>query len=219
MGTCLTGEVAEVSRSKKLITECASEQASISGTWELKFWQDAAVKSGGLSNTWRCKVEGLAAPHPSRVWGPSSTAMYVNPTIAHLVELSVDLVSVRPRTEDFPPADATAVVPRLESGRASTMFGFHFSFSQLCRSNARKIKPELFLKISFEAFVLTEQAGLFPNFVACNDATWNWSMWESFWMGGVILQFKLCLFRIPVMPCDQYSYYIFKPMNYMWWHC
>lgn len=47
-------------------------------------------------------------------------------------------------------------------------------------SSKGNIKADMFSKLLLEAVILAEQAGLFVDFVMCDVATWNRSMWKSF---------------------------------------
>lgn len=71
---------------------------------------------------------------------------------------------------------------------------WHFSFAgdwtQILGvfSSKGNIKAEMLSKLLLEAIILTEQAGLFVDFVTCDGATWNRSMWKSFGITGEELQ-------------------------------
>lgn len=52
-------------------------------------------------------------------------------------------------------------------------------------SSKGNIKAEMLAKLLLEAILLSEQAGLFVDFVSCDGATWNRSMWRSFGIGGM----------------------------------
>ncbi|KAH7932620.1 hypothetical protein HPB49_000096 [Dermacentor silvarum] len=51
-------------------------------------------------------------------------------------------------------------------------------------SSKGNIKAEMLAKLLLEATLLSEQAGLFVDFVSCDGATWNRSMWRSFGIGA-----------------------------------
>lgn len=71
-------------------------------------------------------------------------------------------------------------------------------------SSKGNVKAEMLSKLLLEAIILSEQAGLLVDFVSCDGATWNRSMWKSFGIGGMILQFLLDFFSIPFTSSDQY---------------
>lgn len=54
-------------------------------------------------------------------------------------------------------------------------------------SSKGNIKADMLSKLLLEAILLAEKAGLFVDFVSCDGATWNRSMWKSFGIGGMIL--------------------------------
>lgn len=51
-------------------------------------------------------------------------------------------------------------------------------------SSKGNIKADMLSKLLLEAIILAEQAGLFVDFVTCDGASWNRSMWKSFGIGG-----------------------------------
>lgn len=54
-------------------------------------------------------------------------------------------------------------------------------------SSKGNIKADMLSKLLLEAILLAEKAGLFVDFVSCDGATWNRSMWKSFGIGGMTL--------------------------------
>lgn len=78
-------------------------------------------------------------------------------------------------------------------------------------SSKGNIKAEMLAKLLLEATLLSEQAGLFVDFVSCDGATWNRSMWRSFGIGGMKLNylFYCAKFSISAMcmgHMKQYTY-------------
>ncbi|KAH6943996.1 hypothetical protein HPB50_001152 [Hyalomma asiaticum] len=51
-------------------------------------------------------------------------------------------------------------------------------------SSKGNIKADMLSKLLLEAIFLAEKAGLFVDFVSCDGATWNRSMWKSFGIGA-----------------------------------
>ncbi|XP_049274234.1 uncharacterized protein LOC119403324 [Rhipicephalus sanguineus] len=66
-------------------------------------------------------------------------------------------------------------------------------------SSKGNIKAEMLAKLLLEAILLSEQAGLFVDFVSCDGATWNRSMWRSFGIGASSVK-TTCNVTHPVDP-------------------
>ncbi|KAH6925669.1 hypothetical protein HPB50_008486 [Hyalomma asiaticum] len=57
-------------------------------------------------------------------------------------------------------------------------------------SSKGNIKADMLSKLLLEAIFLAEKAGLFVDFVSCDGATWNRSMWKSFGIGERCTKFN-----------------------------
>ncbi|KAH8031353.1 hypothetical protein HPB51_016411 [Rhipicephalus microplus] len=66
-------------------------------------------------------------------------------------------------------------------------------------SSKGNIKAEMLAELLLEAILLSEQAGLFVDFVFCDGATWNRSMWRSFGIGASSVK-TTCNVTHPVDP-------------------
>ncbi|XP_077508835.1 uncharacterized protein LOC144120336 [Amblyomma americanum] len=123
----------------------------------------------------------INARHGGIVFDEMKLSEHFSVNTAGAVQGFVDLGKFTPEDEMTTPAD---------HGMVMLFQPFQGDWTQILGvfSSKGNIKAEMLSKLLLEAIILTEQAGLFVDFVTCDGATWNRSMWKSFGITGEELQ-------------------------------
>ncbi|KAH8035053.1 hypothetical protein HPB51_004294 [Rhipicephalus microplus] len=140
----------------------------------------------------KTKDMDISSRHGGIIFDEMKLAEHFNVSAAGTVEGFVDLGKFTQEEDRTTPAD---------HGMVMMFQPFQGDWTQILRvfSSKGNIKAEMLAKLLLEAILLSEQAGLFVDFVSCDGATWNRSMWRSFGIGASSVK-TTCNVTHPVDP-------------------
>ncbi|KAH7964477.1 hypothetical protein HPB51_027284 [Rhipicephalus microplus] len=140
----------------------------------------------------KTKDMDISSRHGGIIFDEMKLAEHFNVSAAGTVEGFVDLGKFTQEEDRTTPAD---------HGMVMMFQPFQGDWTQILGvfSSKGNIKAEMLAKLLLEAILLSEQAGLFVDFVSCDGATWNRSMWRSFGIGASSVK-TTCNVTHPVDP-------------------
>nr|XP_037286041.1 uncharacterized protein LOC119179065 [Rhipicephalus microplus] len=186
------------------LTFCSERDSALYGVCELEGEQVDHIllpnfKSGfgfnkAVFNALAIKTKDMdiSSRHEGIIFDEMKLTEHFNVSAAGTVEGFVDLGKFTQEEDRTTPAD---------HGMVMMFQPFQGDWTQILGvfSSKGNIKAEMLAKLLLEAILLSEQAGLFVDFVSCDGATWNRSMWRSFGIGASSVK-TTCNVTHPVDP-------------------